>query len=209
LFGASPTLEPSAEALTISGEGNSVTLNIAGADADFFRTTTDTAQTGTDLSVQCFRAGTRVLTARGEIAVEALAVGDLVATRFGGITPVRWLGFRRIDCRAHSRPVNAWPVRVCAGAFGEDQPRRDLWLSPDHAVFIDGVLIPIRYLVNGSSVVQHACDVVAYWHVELDRHAVLLAEGLPCESYLDTGNRGAFADGFIGRDFTLPSRLTG
>ena len=36
---------------------------------------------------------------------------------------------------------------------------------------------------------------VEYWHVELERHEVLLAEGLPAESYLDTGNRAAFANG--------------
>jgi hypothetical protein len=34
--------------------------------------------------------------------------------------------------------------------------------------------------------------VADYVHVELDRHDILLAEGLPAESYLDTGNRAAF-----------------
>src|ERR1019366_10641252 len=57
-----------------------------------------------------------------------------------------------------------------------------------------GVLIPIRYLVNGRSIAQEARDEVTYWHVELARHDILLAEGLPAESYLDTGNRDAFAD---------------
>jgi hypothetical protein len=62
-------------------------------------------------------------------------------------------------------------------------------------VFIDGVLIPIRYLVNGRTVAQQPRDAVTYWHVELGRHDMVLAEGLPCESYLDTGNRGGFANG--------------
>jgi hypothetical protein len=88
-----------------------------------------------------------------------------------------------------------WPVRVLAGAFGDDVPHRDLLLSPDHAVFVAGVLIPIRYLVNGSTVAQVETADVRYYHVELDRHDVLLAEGLAAESYLDTGNRGAFANG--------------
>jgi hypothetical protein len=74
-------------------------------------------------------------------------------------------------------------------------PARNLFLSPDHAVFIDGVLIPVRYLLNDATIVQERRDAITYWHVELDAHAVLLAEGLPCESYLDTGNRSAFANG--------------
>jgi hypothetical protein len=85
------------------------------------------------------------------------------------------------------------PVRVRADAFGPGQPHRDLVLSPDHAVKVGEALIPIRYLLNGATVAQEFVPRVAYFHVELDPHDVILAEGLPCESYLDTGNRGAFA----------------
>ena len=74
-------------------------------------------------------------------------------------------------------------------------PTRDLLLSPDHAVFVDDVLIPIRYLVNDTTVARVVADQVTYWHVELDRHDILLASGLPAESFLDTGNRAAFANG--------------
>ena len=90
------------------------------------------------------------------------------------------------------RPHDVWPVRVSAGAFGDAQPGRDLLLSPDHAVFLDGALIPIRYLINGRTVVQEFAAEVSYYHVELPEHSVILAEGLPCESYLETGNRAAF-----------------
>jgi hypothetical protein len=62
-------------------------------------------------------------------------------------------------------------------------------------VFVGGVLIPIRYLINGATIIQEPVDSVTYWHIELERHDVVLAEGLPCESYLDTGNRAAFANG--------------
>ncbi len=140
----------------------------------------------------CFRQGTRIATARGEVAVEALTADDIIPTHFGAAARIGWLGHRRIDCRRHKRPQDVWPVRVAAHAFGEQRPRRDLWLSPDHAVFIDDVLIPIRCLINGTTIVPESCDEVIYWHVELARHDVLLAEGLPAESYLDTGNRGAF-----------------
>jgi hypothetical protein len=88
-----------------------------------------------------------------------------------------------------------WPIRVRAHAIGHGQPRRDVFLSPDHAVFVAGVLIPVRHLVNGTTVTQDPRDQVEYWHVELAHHDVLLADGLPCESYLDTGNRSAFANG--------------
>ena len=145
--------------------------------------------------LSCFVTGTRIATLRGEVAVEDLREGDLVMSRFGGAVPVRWIGHRRLDCRRHPRKQDVWPVRVTAGAFGPGRPRRDLRLSPDHAVFVEGVLIPIRYLINDATIIQEPAGELTYWHVELPLHDVLLAEGLACESYLDTGNRGAFDNG--------------
>ena len=84
------------------------------------------------------------------------------------------------------------PVCVAAHSFSRGVPRRDLRLSPDHAVYVDGVLIPIKYLINGISIVQTRINSVQYFHLELDRHDVILAEGLPAESYLDTGDRFSF-----------------
>ena len=146
-------------------------------------------------AVACFAAGTRIATARGDIDVEALRAGDVVRLADGGAAPVTWLGHRRVACRRHARPADVMPVRIAAHAFGLGRPGRDLILSPDHAVFVEDVLIPVRYLLNDATVRQEEVDAVTYWHVELDRHAVLLAEGLPAESYLDTGNRAAFANG--------------
>lgn len=143
----------------------------------------------------CYAAGTRILTTRGEVAVEDLREGDLAVTESGGALPVRWIGYRTVQVARHPRPHDVAPVRVRADAFGPGRPHRDLLLSPDHAVFVDGVLIPIRYLLNGATVAQESVARVTYYHVELDHHDVLLAEGLPAESYLDTGNRGAFANG--------------
>ena len=121
--------------------------------------------------------------------------GDLVQAHFAGMTPVQWIGYRRIDCRRHPNPRKVWPVRVAAGAFGEQSPRRDLCLSPDHAVFVDGVLIPIKHLINGTTIEQVPMDTITYYHLELSEHDVLLADGLPAESYLDTGDRSKFANG--------------
>lgn len=143
----------------------------------------------------CFCRGSRLLTGHGYREVENIRIGDIIALKSGGTEVVSWVGHRWVDCRRHSRPHDVWPVRIRAGAFACDIPQRDLLLSPDHAVFIDGVLIPVRYLINGATIVQEPVDEVMYYHVELDRHAVILAEGLSCESYLDTGNRSAFANG--------------
>jgi serralysin len=145
----------------------------------------------------CFTANTRILTARGEVPVQELRPGeDYVVTRGGRLAPVRWLGWRTLDPSRHPRPQDVMPIRVRTGAIGFGQPRRDLLLSPDHALALHGVLIPVRYLANGATIVREAWHgQITYYHVELDRHDILLAEGLPAESYLDAGNRNAFANG--------------
>lgn len=152
--------------------------------------------------VSCFAAGTPIQTTTGEHPVETLAVGMIVPTVFGPPTKfgpqpaeIVWIGHRHVDCRRHPRPEAVWPIRIRRGAFGPDRPHRDLLLSPDHAVLVEDVLIPVRYLVNGASIVQEPMDEITYYHVELDRHDVVLAAGLAAESFLDTGNRVAFANG--------------
>jgi Hint domain len=147
--------------------------------------------------VFCFAAGTRILTPRGDVAVERLREGDRVVTarQGGGLAPVRWIGKRTLSPALHPRPWDVAPIRIRAGALGASRPSRDLLLSPDHSLFLDGVLIRARDLLNGATVVQDDVAEITYYHVELDRHDVLLAEGVPAESFLDTGNRGAFENG--------------
>lgn len=147
---------------------------------------------GSDITLACFLTGTRIATVAGEVPVEELAIGKSLRARGAGLAPIKWIGHRHVDCRRHPDPRKVWPVRVRAGAFGEGMPCGDLLLSPDHAVFVDDVLIPIQYLINGSTIAQEPRDEVTYYHVELAQHDVLLAEGLPCETYLDTGNRSNF-----------------
>jgi hypothetical protein len=119
----------------------------------------------------------------------------VVSLRHRTLVPIAWIGRRRFRPSKRSRPFDLWPIRIHAGAFEPSVPHRDLFLSTDHAVFVNGVLIPVGCLINGTSVVRTPCDKVEYFHVELAEHGVLLADGLPCESYLDTGNRSAFVNG--------------
>jgi hypothetical protein len=106
-----------------------------------------------------------------------------------------WVGHRRIVLTKHQRPETVAPIRIVRDAFADNMPHTDLFLSPDHAVFVENVLICIRLLVNGSTIrTERGWTAVDYYHVELNDHAILLAEGLPAESYLDTGNRSFFAN---------------
>ncbi|OYV24421.1 MAG: hypothetical protein B7W99_02405, partial [Rhodospirillales bacterium 20-58-10] len=145
--------------------------------------------------VPCFAAGTRILTGDGYRAVESLGVGDSVlTTRDGSTQKIIWVGQRTVDLSRHANPEKAQPVRIIAGAFAEGLPERDLRLSPDHALFIDGHLIEAKTLVNGVTIIQEKPPrFVTYHHIELAQHDVVLAEGLEVETYLDSANRGNFA----------------
>ncbi len=168
---------------------NILTVLLDGSFANF----TSTAEANDLLiTVACYAKGTRILTDAGPRNVESLAIGDRVRTAFGELRSIKWIGHRHVDCRRHPDPRQVWPVRVRARAFDDAVPHRDLWLSPDHAVFVDEVLIPVRQLINGATIAQVEAGQITYFHVELEQHDVLLAEGLPAESYLDTGNRAMF-----------------
>lgn len=144
----------------------------------------------------CFVAGTEILTPRGHVAVENLTLGDHIITRLGTIRPIRWIGQRRITHHGQKLPPALAPVRILADAFGPGMPRRALSLSPDHGIYFEGALIPVKHLINGATITNaNPPQNVHYFHLELDRHDIVLAEGLPCESYLDTGNRSAFENG--------------
>jgi hypothetical protein len=144
--------------------------------------------------VPCFGAGTELLTPDGMVAVEKLAPGDTVlSARDGDAREIVWVGQRSIDLTRHADPKKVMPVRIIAGAFEPGLPERDLILSPDHALFLDGVLVEAKTLVNGTTIVWDTSRrAVTYHHIELDRHDVVLAEGLPAETYLDSGNRNMF-----------------
>ena len=139
--------------------------------------------------VPCFATGTAIATPQGEVAVETLRPGDQVLTVMGEALPIIWVGQRVIDCASHPEPERVRPICIQAHAFAQGAPHRDLLLSPDHAILAQGVLIPAKQLVNGTTIRQLDSLTVTYHHIELPRHAVIISEGLPTESYLDTGDR--------------------
>lgn len=140
----------------------------------------------------CFVEGTRLATVNGDVAVEDLQVGDLVMTRDHGPQPVRWIG-----STAHSWPGTddkLRPIRIPAGSMPGNLPRRDLMVSPQHRILLSQDHFPFvqkaEYLapaigLEGYRGIQRdaACRTVRYYHVLLDHHSILLAEGLSCESF--------------------------
>ncbi len=184
--------------LTVSNSGTVVTtLAMPGNFSGYTFGVAPDGATGSDVTVTatCYAAGTRILTPRGEVPIERLHRDDLVLTISGQAQPIRWIGRRRVDFQSHPNRQRIMPVRIAAHAFGPGRPKRNLLLSPDHAVFVEGVLIPIRHLINGSNVTQVERQTITYYHIELPRHDVLLAEGMPAESYLEAGARNAFGNG--------------
>jgi hypothetical protein len=143
--------------------------------------------------VQCFASGTRIATPDGARSVEALRAGDRVRLANGDTEEIEWVGHRDVDCERHPAPEKVRPFRISAHAFGRNAPNRDLVLSPDHAVFVDGVLVPVKYLANGKTIRQMNVAEVTYHHFELRHHAIVEAEGLTVETLLPGSEKTAFA----------------
>lgn len=149
---------------------------------------------GTDITL-CFAAGTKILTDEGPKAIELLKVNDTVVTHKGRIATIKWIGRRRLDTSRHPRPEVVLPVLIEANALLDGVPACDLYLSPDHALYMDGYLIPAKALINGYTIRQVERKIIEYFHIELENHDVIYAEGTPVETYLDTGNRNFFESG--------------
>jgi len=139
---------------------------------------------------KCFLRGTTIRTSEGERKIEDLVVGDLLPTVFGGMRPIQWIGRYRYR---KSHPANAWvrtilPIRIARSALGPDVPGADLYISEAHALLIDGVLVAAGNLVNDTTIFRYDArelDELEFFHIKLERHDVIYAEGAPSETLLE------------------------
>ena len=135
----------------------------------------------------CFLLGTHIRTADGYRAIETLSPGDMVATRFGGFAAIKAVGSFSLATAGVAKEslVHLRPVWVKRGALAENVPSADLCLTASHAVYVDGYLVPVGQLVNGTTIVFDSAvhtQPLRFFHIELDGHDVLDANGAPCES---------------------------
>ncbi|MBK1837495.1 Hint domain-containing protein [Azospirillum sp. YIM B02556] len=145
----------------------------------------------------CILRGTHVRSASGDVPVESLKIGDMIQSSLTGeFRAIRWIGRRLLDGSSfdteQQRKVHL-PVRIARDAIAQGLPARDLYISPGHALLIGEYGVSARLLINGSSIRQvEAMEEIEYFHVELDSHDGMFAEGLPIETYLEADNRQAY-----------------
>lgn len=142
----------------------------------------------------CFTRGTCILTQGASVRVEDLAVGDLVLTMDNGFQPIRWIGSRKLSAEALRANAKLRPVRISAGAMGQNMPERDLLVSRQHRMLVKSrisermfesseVLIPaVKLCAMPGIYVDDEMDEVEYFHVLFDDHQVIYANCSPSES---------------------------
>jgi hypothetical protein len=176
----------------------SIDTNVLGVDASgnitgYYDDSSGHQHAFVGIAAPCYGRGTLILTDRGETAVEMLKIGDNVMTMSGPARAIKWIGRRSYSGRFALGQTHILPICITAGALDENVPRRDLWISPHHAMYLEGVLIEARDLVNGVSIAQaERVEKIEYFHIELDTHDIIIAEGALSESFIDDDSRGMF-----------------
>jgi len=176
---------------------NPTSLKLSGDYAgDYFLLSEDAATHNVIVTVSdvaCYCRGTLIRTNEGEKPVEALAIGDRLVTRSGETKPVKWIGRRSYSRRFAMGQKHVLPVCIKAGAIDDHVPARDLWISPHHAMYFDGALVEAKDLVNGTTVFQsNRFETIDYFHIELEEHDVIFAEGAMSETFIDDASRSIF-----------------
>lgn len=203
---------------TVVGSGE---IAVAGAAGESWQRETDgsdtfVAGTASAGSANCFATGTRITTPAGMVAVEDLSIGDSVSAADGRSIPVKWVG-RQVVSTRFGPAERLMLVRVTAGGLGDGLPLRDLTLTADHALLIDGFLINAGALVNGGSIDWVPLSELGYrytvYHIETTDHDVILAEGAPAETFIDYVGRQSFDNHaeyleLYGAERCIPEMLT-
>jgi hypothetical protein len=135
----------------------------------------------------CFLKGTTIRTTAGDRKIEDLAVGDLLPTVFGGTCAIQWIGYYPYTRNDQAKPwvKDALPVRVARSALGPNTPHADLYVTKEHALLIDGVLVTAGSLINGTTITLYTAskhNELEFFHIKLARHNAIYAEGVPCET---------------------------
>jgi hypothetical protein len=153
----------------------------------------NTSSKSVSIDVICFMPGTMIRTPEGEVVVENLKPDDLVCTTDGRAVRANWIG-RQTVSTIFSDKMRVLPIRIKAGALAENVPSRDLLISPDHAVLVEGGADSSRCACHGTSIVreQNVPKIFTYYHVEVDDHSLILAENTPAETFVDNIDRMNF-----------------
>ncbi len=150
--------------------------------------------------VHCLLTGTKISTPSGDRPVQELQIGDEVHT-LAGRKAIKWIGYNKFT----KEEGRVWhdsvmPIRVARFAIDDHSPHRDLYLSPPHCIFFNAALIPVKYLINGTSIARGTpsdMSTMEYYHIEFDTHEVLYAEGAAVESYIDHGSERQHFSNFV------------
>ena len=200
--GSSADMDYATNLLTVTENGTAYQFQFDKTETfagDFFHLVSKNGGTVIEENqIACYRRGTLIATGHGEVPVEALAIGDEVMTASGARRPIKWIGRRSYGGRFIVGRKDILPICFKAGSIDDGVPRRDLWISPHHAMYFyvdvfGGLLIEARDLLNGTSIVQiDQAEQIDYFHIELDSHDVILAEGALSETFVDDDSRGMF-----------------
>lgn len=141
--------------------------------------------------VPCFVEGTLIETPDGPKPIESLVVGDMVVCLNDEPQSILWIGSNTVMGAGKLAPV-----RIGAGALGENLPHRDLLVSRQHRLLISSkvcermfgateVLVPaIKLTVLPGIFVEENAREVTYYHIKTKAHSVIYAEGAPSETLL-------------------------
>lgn len=184
----------------IYGTGTVSNTVAFGGDAPPMPATTDIPQTlPAIISEQfCLLAGTTIQMAgeKCSATVESLRKGDVIVSKDGNEVQALWIGRQKVSTR-FGFAERLQPVRIQAGALGDNVPNEDLTVSNDHALFVDGILANAGALVNDLSIFRVPLDefedgTFTYYHIETEKHELILANNTPAETFIDNVSRQSF-----------------
>jgi hypothetical protein len=193
-FVLSNVSQPPADAAALVAEFGITDPYVPGSDYSAVDLSAANTVSGT-YYYSCFEKNTLIATPAGDVLVSELKIGDKVLTQDGRVVDIQWVGYQAINA-FFAKKHDSMPIKIAAGALGDDLPKNDLYVSPDHAFLMDGLLINASALVNGSSITQMQAWTgnVEYYHIETEDHEIILAEGVPAETLLDNSGREKFAN---------------